>query len=229
MLVSEIILSVCLYIPFGLAIAFGANKFFRITAYVAGFFVIEQIISGIGYQIASSFGNAVVPIVSILVGIAAAFAFIIIPVLGFTATGGMVGYALGQFVVLLANKDIFYNGWIHFLYLVGCAAVSIVLLFVEEYGVYTVGTAFWGGMLFVMGVDVFAQTGVNSVLLYRWDQSVEIGANKSGWALMTTWFLITILGSLIQNKLFNGMLNRTTPFVFKIKRNKEEVEDDAVV
>ncbi|OMJ08089.1 hypothetical protein AYI70_g4432 [Smittium culicis] len=212
MLVSEIILSVCLYIPFGLAVAFGANRFFRITAYVAGFFVIEQIISGIGYQIASSFGNAVVPIVSILV-----------------ATGGMAGYALGQFVVLLANKDIFYNGWIHFLYLVGCAAFTIVLLFVEEYGVYTVGTAFWGGMLFVMGVDVFAQTGVNSVLLYRWDQSVKIEANKSGWALMTTWFLITIFGSLIQNKLFNGMLNRTTPFVFKLKRNKEEVEDGAVV
>ncbi|PVU86573.1 hypothetical protein BB560_006664 [Smittium megazygosporum] len=229
MLVSEIILAVAVFIPFGLFVAFFSNKYFRITSFFVGFLICEQTIATLGYQIATNYNNAVVPVVAILVGLILALGFIIIPVVGFASTGAMIGYSVAKFCLLQANKNVFVNSWVNFLYLFGISLLFTFFIFFEEYGVYVIGTAFLGGMMFVSGVDVFAQTGLNVVILSRFDPKIEFLKTNGAWGLICAWIWITILGSLFQNRFFNEKVQRNNPLKLKMFSKRRNYTDEASV
>ncbi|PVU89533.1 hypothetical protein BB559_003321 [Furculomyces boomerangus] len=228
MLVAEIILAVSFFIPAGLFVAFFANKHFRFTSYIAGFFIVEQLIAAIGYQISLNYNNSIVPSVAIIVSLGLAIFFVIIPVLGFAGIGALVGYSVAKFVVILANTRLFTNDWVNIIYLGTICGIFVALIFYEEYGVYIVGTAFWGGMLFIVGIDVFSKTGINNAILQRWNNSDKFVKTNSAWVLIATWFWITILGALIQNKFATGKVDRHTPYKINFPKRKGAVDASSV-
>ncbi|KAF9421214.1 hypothetical protein BGZ94_008886, partial [Podila epigama] len=130
----------------GFMFAFFGHKFFRITLFLAGFYVFSTLawIALINAQPETGYGSNsqwVYLGVSGAAGILGGALFICFWKLGFAAIGAIAGFYLAIFILSWSDAGVISSGVGRTIFIVACVIVGIILTFFVERHVVILGTA----------------------------------------------------------------------------------------
>ncbi|KAG9324319.1 hypothetical protein KVV02_006565 [Mortierella alpina] len=161
--VSGTIVAIVLMVA-GFLFAFFGHKFFKITLFLAGFYVFSTLawIALRNAEPAAGYGTNGEWIylgVAGAAGILGGGLFLCFWRLGFAAIGAIAGFYLAIFILSWASQGVISNGTGRTIFIVACVIVGIILTFFVERHVIIIGTAIVGSGSFFVGLDNFIGTG----------------------------------------------------------------------
>ncbi|KAF9945703.1 hypothetical protein BGZ72_001097 [Mortierella alpina] len=164
--VSGTIVAIVLMVA-GFLFAFFGHKFFKITLFLAGFYVFSTLawIALRNAEPANGYGTNAQWIylgVAGAAGILGGGLFLCFWRLGFAAIGAIAGFYLAIFILSWASQGVISNGTGRTIFIVACVIVGIVLTFFVERHVVIIGTAIVGSGSFFVGLDNFINTGFSA-------------------------------------------------------------------
>ncbi|KAG0206898.1 hypothetical protein BGX28_001767 [Mortierella sp. GBA30] len=164
--VSGTIVAIVLMVA-GFLFAFFGHKFFKITLFLAGFYVFSTLawIALRNAEPTDGYGANAQWIylgVAGAVGILGGGLFLCFWRLGFAAIGAIAGFYFAIFVLSWANNGLISNGTGRTIFIVACVIVGIILTFFVERHVVIIGTAIVGSGSFFVGLDNFVNTGFSA-------------------------------------------------------------------
>ncbi|KAG0221363.1 hypothetical protein B0O80DRAFT_454956 [Mortierella sp. GBAus27b] len=163
--VSGTIVAIVLLVA-GFLYAFFGHRFFRITLFLAGFYVCSMAawIALRNFEPSNGYGaNAqwVYLGVSAVAGLLGGGLFLCFWRLGFAALGGIAGFYFAIFVLSWASSGLISNGTGRTIFIIVCVVLGIISTFFLERHVVILGTALVGSGSFFVGLDNFLNTGFN--------------------------------------------------------------------
>ncbi|KAF9109500.1 hypothetical protein BGX27_007552 [Mortierella sp. AM989] len=161
--VSSSIVAIVLIVA-GFLFAFFGHKFFRITLFLAGFYVFATIswITLRNLEPSKGYGSEaewVYAGVSGTVGLLGGLLFLFVWRLGFAAIGGVAGFYFAIFILSWASSGVISNGTGRTIFIVVCILVGVALTFFLDRHIVIIGTSIVGSGSFFVGLDNFAHTG----------------------------------------------------------------------
>lgn len=164
--VSGTIVAIVLMVA-GFLFAFFGHKFFKITLFLAGFYVFSTLawIALRNAEPANGYGTNAQWIylgVAGAAGILGGGLFLCFWRLGFAAIGAIAGFYLAIFVLSWSSNGVISNGTGRTIFIVACVIVGIILTFFVERHVVIIGTAIVGSGSFFVGLDNFVNTGFSA-------------------------------------------------------------------
>ncbi|KAF9935980.1 hypothetical protein BGZ67_002841 [Mortierella alpina] len=164
--VSGTIVAIVLMVA-GFLFAFFGHKFFKITLFLAGFYVFSTLawIALRNAEPAAGYGTNAQWIylgVAGAAGILGGGLFLCFWRLGFAAIGAIAGFYLAIFILSWASQGVISNGTGRTIFIVACVIVGIILTFFVERHVIIIGTAIVGSGSFFVGLDNFINTGFSA-------------------------------------------------------------------
>ncbi|KAF9350647.1 hypothetical protein BGX26_011216 [Mortierella sp. AD094] len=154
----------------GFLFAFFGHKFFKITLFIAGFYVMSTL-AWIALKNAEPAGGYGPHSDWIYLGVAGAAGllggglFLCFWRLGFAALGAIAGFYFAIFVLSWASSGVISNGTGRTIFIIACVIVGIVLTFFVERHVVIIGTAIVGSGSFFIGLDNFVHTGFSDAFI----------------------------------------------------------------
>ncbi|KAF9917368.1 hypothetical protein BX616_001228 [Lobosporangium transversale] len=166
--VSGTIVAIVLMVA-GFIFAFFGHKFFKITLFLAGFYVCSTLAwialknaePAVGYENAQWIYLGV----SGAAGLLGGCLFLCFWRLGFAALGAISGFYFAIFVLSWASSGVISNGTGRTIFIIACVIVGIVLTFFVERHVVILGTALVGSGSFFVGLDNFVHTGFSDAFI----------------------------------------------------------------
>lgn len=154
----------------GFLFAFFGHKFFKITLFLAGFYVFATLawIALRNLEPTNGYGSHsewVYVGVSGAVGFIGGCLFLCFWRLGFAAIGGIAGFYLAIFILSWASSGLISNGTGRIIFIVCCVILGIALTFFLERHVVILGTAIVGSGSFFVGLDSFVHTGFQEAFI----------------------------------------------------------------
>lgn len=167
--VSGTIVAIVLMVA-GFTFAFFGHKFFKITLFIAGFYVMSTLawIALKNAEPANGYGSNAQWIylgVSGAAGILGGALFLCFWRLGFAAIGAIAGFYLAIFVLSWQTGGVISNGTGRTIFIIACVIIGIVLTFFIERHVVIIGTAIVGSGSFFVGLDNFVHTGFSDAFI----------------------------------------------------------------
>ncbi|KAF9572407.1 hypothetical protein EC968_009981 [Mortierella alpina] len=164
--VSGTIVAIVLMVA-GFLFAFFGHKFFKITLFLAGFYVFSTLawIALRNAEPSAGYGTNAQWIylgVAGAAGILGGGLFLCFWRLGFAAIGAIAGFYLAIFILSWASQGVISNGTGRTIFIVACVIVGIILTFFVERHVVIIGTAIVGSGSFFVGLDNFINTGFSA-------------------------------------------------------------------
>lgn len=186
--VSSTITAIVLMVA-GFLFAFFGHKFFRITLFLAGFYVFATLawIALLNLEPSGGYGSNAQWVyvgVSGAVGLIGGCLFLIFWRLGFAALGGIAGFYLAIFILSWATSGVISNGTGRTIFIVCFVILGIILTFFLERHVVILGTAIVGSGSFFVGLDSFVHTGFQ-------DAFIQFLSGKFGALLGTAGYQVT--------------------------------------
>ncbi|CAO3566655.1 unnamed protein product [Mortierella alpina] len=164
--VSGTIVAIVLMVA-GFLFAFFGHKFFKITLFLAGFYVFSTL-AWIALRNAEPSAGYGANAQWIYLGVAGAAGilggglFLCFWRLGFAAIGAIAGFYLAIFILSWSSQGVISNGTGRTIFIVACVIVGIILTFFVERHVVIIGTAIVGSGSFFVGLDNFVNTGFSA-------------------------------------------------------------------
>ncbi|KAF9431635.1 hypothetical protein BGZ76_011905 [Entomortierella beljakovae] len=153
----------------GFVFAFFGHKFFKITLFIAGFYVMSTLawIALKNAEPASGFENSqwVYLGVTGAAGILGGALFLCFWRLGFAAIGAIAGFYLAIFILSWQTNGVISNGTGRTIFIIACVIIGVVLTFFVERHVVIIGTAIVGSGSFFVGLDNFVHTGFSDAFI----------------------------------------------------------------
>ncbi|KAF8945524.1 hypothetical protein BGZ47_002469 [Haplosporangium gracile] len=149
----------------GFIFAFFGHRFFKITLFLAGFYVFSTLAwialsnarpGADGYGANTQWVYLGVTAVAGLLG---GGLFLCFWRLGFAAIGAIAGFYLAMFILSWSSNGVISNGTGRTIFIIAFVIVGIVLTFFVERHVIILGTAIVGSGSFFIGLDNFVHTG----------------------------------------------------------------------
>ncbi|KAF8926099.1 hypothetical protein EDD21DRAFT_364968 [Dissophora ornata] len=167
--VSGTVVAIVLMVA-GFLFAFFGHKFFKITLFLAGFYVCSTLawIALKNAEPTNGYGTHSQWIylgVSAAAGILGGGLFLCFWRLGFAALGAISGFYLAIFVLSWASNGLISNGTGRTIFIIVFVIIGIVLTFFVERHVVILGTAIVGSGSFFIGLDNFVHTGFSDAFL----------------------------------------------------------------
>ncbi|KAF9585644.1 hypothetical protein BGW38_001399 [Lunasporangiospora selenospora] len=160
--ISSTIVAIVLMVA-GFLFAFFGHKFFRITLFLAGFYLCATLawIALTNFEPTDGYKNAqwVYLGVSGAAGLIGGALFLCFWRLGFAAIGGIAGFYLAVFILSWASSGVISNGTGRIIFIAAFVIVGIILTFFLERHIVIIGTAIVGSGSFFVGLDNFIHTG----------------------------------------------------------------------
>ncbi|KAF9348615.1 hypothetical protein BGX26_012984 [Mortierella sp. AD094] len=161
--VSSTIVAIVLMVA-GFLFAFFGHKFFKITIFLAGFYVFATLawIALRNLEPSNGYGSNsewVYIGVSGAVGLLGGLLFLCLWRLGFAAIGGIAGFYLAIFILSWASSGVISSGTGRIIFIVAFVILGIILTFFLDRHVIILGTAIVGSGSFFVGLDNFIHTG----------------------------------------------------------------------
>ncbi|KAG0199042.1 hypothetical protein BGX28_007616 [Mortierella sp. GBA30] len=148
----------------GFLFAFFGHKFFKLTLFLAGFYVFAMLswIALRNLEPSNGYG-ANAPWIYLgtagAVGLIGGCLFLCFWRIGFAAIGGVGGFYLAMFILSWSTSGLISNGTGRTIFIVCCVLVGVVLTFFLERHAVIFGTAIVGSGSFFVGLDNFLYTG----------------------------------------------------------------------
>ncbi|KAF9096678.1 hypothetical protein BGX27_001097 [Mortierella sp. AM989] len=167
--VSGTIVAIVLMVA-GFLFAFFGHKFFKITLFLTGFYVMSTLawIALKNAEPAAGYGTNSQWIylgVSGAIGLLGGGLFLCFWRLGFAAIGAIAGFYFAIFVLSWSSSGVISNGTGRTIFIIACVIVGIVLTFFVERHVVIIGTAIVGSGSFFVGLDNFIHTGFSDAFI----------------------------------------------------------------
>ncbi|KAF9171874.1 hypothetical protein BGX21_011077 [Mortierella sp. AD011] len=148
----------------GFLFAFFGHKFFKITIFLAGFYVFVTLawIALRNLEPSNGYGSNsewVYIGVSGAVGLLGGLLFLCLWRLGFAAIGGIAGFYLAIFILSWTSSGVISNGTGRTIFIVAFVIIGIILTFFLDRHIIILGTAIVGSGSFFVGLDNFIRTG----------------------------------------------------------------------
>ncbi|KAF8980627.1 hypothetical protein BGZ46_003940 [Entomortierella lignicola] len=166
--VSGTIVAIVLMVA-GFLFAFFGHKFFKITLFLAGFYVLSTLawIALKNAEPTTGYPHAewVYLGVAGAAGILGGALFLCFWRLGFAALGAIAGFYLAIFILSWSSSGVISNGTGRTIFIIACVIVGIILTFFIERHVIIIGTAIVGSGSFFIGLDNFVHTGFSDAFI----------------------------------------------------------------
>ncbi|KAF9184984.1 hypothetical protein BGZ50_003355 [Haplosporangium sp. Z 11] len=161
--ISGTIVAIVLMVA-GFMFAFFGHKFFKITLFITGFYVLSTLawIALSNAEPENGYGSNAQWIylgVAGAAGILGGALFLCFWRLGFAAIGAIAGFYLAIFILSWADLGLIKSGVGRTIFIVAFVIVGIILTFFVERHVVILGTAIVGSGSFFVGLDNFVNTG----------------------------------------------------------------------
>ncbi|KAF9350037.1 hypothetical protein BGX34_001446 [Mortierella sp. NVP85] len=198
----------------GFLFAFFGHKFFKITLFLAGFYVCATLTWIALRNLEPSTGYGPDPEwvyigVSGAVGFVGGCLFLCFWRLGFAAIGGVAGFYLAIFVLSWSSSGVISNGTGRTIFIIGCIIVGIALTFFLERHVVILGTAIAGSGSFFVGLDSFVQTGFQKAFIefLSGNHSVLVGeyqVTSKVYGMLAGTLGMMVIGACFQYYMHRG-------------------------
>ncbi|KAF9171924.1 hypothetical protein BGX21_007800 [Mortierella sp. AD011] len=154
----------------GFLFAFFGHKFFKITLFLSGFYVLSTLawIALKNLEPTNGYGahsDWVYLGVSGAAGILGGGLFLCFWRLGFAALGAIAGFYFAIFVLSWASNGVISNGTGRTIFIIVCVVVGVISTFFLERHVVIIGTAMVGSGSFFIGLDNFVHTGFSDAFI----------------------------------------------------------------
>ncbi|KAF9414632.1 hypothetical protein BGZ94_000329 [Podila epigama] len=161
--VSSVIVAIVLMVA-GFIFAFFGHKFFKVTLFLAGFYVCATLawIALRHLEPSQGYGSNAKWVylgVSGALGLIGGALFLCFWRLGFAAIGGVAGFYLAMFILSWSSTGVISSGVGRSIFIAALVIIGIILSFFLERPVVVIGTAIVGSGSFFVGLDNFVQTG----------------------------------------------------------------------
>ncbi|KAF8962042.1 hypothetical protein BGZ46_001247 [Entomortierella lignicola] len=165
--VSSTVVGIVLMVA-GFLFAFFGHKSFKITLFLAGFYVFATLawITLLNLEPSNGYGpNAewVYTGVSGGVGLLGGLLFVFMWRIGLAAIGGVAGFYLAIFILSWTTTGIISSGTGRIVFIAVLVIVGIILSFFLDPHIILVGTSIVGSFSFFVGLDNFIHTGFQDV------------------------------------------------------------------
>ncbi|KAG0050580.1 hypothetical protein BGZ83_004638 [Gryganskiella cystojenkinii] len=198
----------------GFILCFFGYRLFHVTMFLIGFYFFGNI-SYIGMANGGVTNNTLLLAISVGVGILGGLILVCCSKLGVAALGALAFYALGLWILGWKSGGVITSSTGRIVLLVCLAVVGFILGLFREREMVMFGSAIVGAYSFVIGIDMFAHTGFtnqadqfinskNTVDSHFENQTV------GAYALLGTFIVMVILGSIIQFRSFGRRQFRPT-------------------
>ncbi|KAF9127004.1 hypothetical protein BGW39_006185 [Mortierella sp. 14UC] len=190
----------------GLILCFFGYRVFHVTMFLIGFYFFGNL-TYIGMANGGITNSTLLLAVAIGVGVVGGLLLVCCSKLGVAALGALALYALGLWILGWKSGGVITSSTGRIILLVALAVVGFILGLFREREVVIVGSAIVGAYSFVIGVDMFAHTGFKE----QADQFINSrntieehfeNQTTGAYALLATFIVMAILGSLIQFRAF---------------------------
>ncbi|KAG0241431.1 hypothetical protein BGW41_005889 [Actinomortierella wolfii] len=179
--ISGTIVAIVLMVA-GFLFAFFGHRFFRITLFLAGFYVLSTLawIALANIEPKEGWGNRewIYLGVAGAAGIIGGALFLCFWRLGFAAIGAMAGFYLAVFILSWKESGVITQSVPRTIFIVIFVIIGIIVTFFIERHVVIIGTAIVGSGSFFLGLDNFVKTGFSNALNAFLD-----GKHPSGYEL----------------------------------------------
>ncbi|KAF9357251.1 hypothetical protein BGX34_009454 [Mortierella sp. NVP85] len=167
--ISGTIVAIVLMVA-GFLFTFFGHRFFRVTLFLAGFYVFSTIgwVALKNFEPDNGYGansQWVYLGVAGVVGIIGGALFLCFWRLGFAALGGIAGFYFAIFVLSWASNGLISNGTGRTIFIIVCVIIGVLMTFFVERHVVILGTALVGSGSFFVGLDNFVLTGFSDAFI----------------------------------------------------------------
>ncbi|KAF9409368.1 hypothetical protein BGZ76_005703 [Entomortierella beljakovae] len=214
----------------GLLYAFFGHKFFRITLFLAGFYVFAALawISLRNLEPSKGYGDNAEWIyagVTGAVGFLGGLLFIFLWQLGLASVGGIAGFYLAIFILSWTSSGVISNEVPRIIFIVVLSLIGAALTFFFDRHVVIIGTAIAGSGSFFVGLDNFIHTGFQEAFASFLSASHKYHVTSKIYGMLAGVLCLTILGAAYQYRTHRDTF---VPKSYrKEKRQKGENENEA--
>ncbi|KAJ3122684.1 hypothetical protein HK098_002555 [Nowakowskiella sp. JEL0407] len=218
-----------IYALVGLLFVFFGYKLFRFVLFAIGFYIGSALsyIVLLNVQPAGGFSEWVYFAVSIGVGILFGFLFICFYKLGIAGLGAFGGFTLAVWILSFKAGGVIQSEVGRIIFIIILVIVGLVVaLFVEKPAII-VTTSIVGSVSTLIGIDVFAQTGVSRIIISFVQSSGKVG--NLGDSISTTQYvilgamgLLAVIGIVVQFYTTRGQHDTHKSAGYRYRRAKPE-------
>ncbi|KAI8808315.1 hypothetical protein BJ742DRAFT_287476 [Cladochytrium replicatum] len=203
-----------IYIAAGIALVFFGFRLSRVLLFIAGAYLLSTLayIALRNLEPASGYPSRewVYLGVAIAAGLIGGFLFVCLYKLAIVGLGAFAGFTLASYILTFQTGSLISSGVGRAIFIIVVCIVGAVLAFFFERIAIIVASSIIGAVSVVLGIDVFAATGVTgnltqAVLLAEGKTNrLDFSVGTTGYVLLASGVLLAVVGIVVQFRTNRG-------------------------